>query len=516
MDLQTAFDSTCRVLFGSGIGKLHDFEPYLKEMMMPFQVHASALSGKGVVVSHPYYPQDAKYVSQEEIASLKFAPLNINEIKDVDSLFAAAAERAVYCGNKVFGGNFSVSEVDNCVDCSNVHFSHNVFHVKNGAYLSQVREAENVFGMGPHPKCKFTIRSCEGIDANRCFEEYSCANISDMYYAINCIGCQNCIFAFNLRSKKNVIGNLELAQDKFLTLKKKLLAEMAQALRKNKRLFSLADIAFMGREKKDVPEETLAYDSPVPPKVEEGFRSTCRIVLGHEHHDIRKYGAGMLKRVLPIKKVKGAFGNPSYKVGLPTMRDIPADRLVSLEESKKCAQMQISIAQNEQPSLQQTALRASKIAYFAVEFIDGQNINCTDTPDVFTGSNIYKCWDSTNSKTSAYASAAIESEYIFGGYLRMLHSAFCINCFDSTKLKNSFEVDSTYSSSNAYFCHNCENVQNAIFCFNAKALNYAVLNQQVSKEEFERIRKMLLDYVNRELGEKGECGATIFCIGKGK
>ena len=36
MDLQTAFDSTCRVLFGSGIGKLHDFEPYLKEMMMPF------------------------------------------------------------------------------------------------------------------------------------------------------------------------------------------------------------------------------------------------------------------------------------------------------------------------------------------------------------------------------------------------------------------------------------------------------------------------------------------------
>lgn len=514
MDLQSAFDATSRVLFGSEIGQLSDFEPYLMEMMMPYQVHKSCISGKPVVVSHPYYPKNAKFVSQDEVGKLKFSPLNINEIKDIDSLFAAAAERAVFCGNKVFGTNFSISEVDNCVDCSNVHFSHNVYHVKNGAYLSIVRESENVFGLAPHPKIKFSMRCAEGIDANRCFEEYSCASISDMHYAINCIGCQNCIFAFNLRSKHNVIGNLELPQEKFLHLKKKLLAEMAHELRKNKRLPSLADLAFIGRKKEDVPEEKLAYDSPVPPKVEEGFRSTCRIVLGKEHQNIRKYGAGMLKRALPIKKVRGAFGNPSYKVGLPVMRDIPADRLVSLEESKKCAQMKISIKENEQPSLNELLLRVGKIAYFAVEFLDGQNINCADTPDIFTGSNIYKCWDSTNSKNSAYTSAAIESEHIFGGYLRMLHSAFCINCFDSTKLRNSFEVDSTYSSSNAYFCHNCENVQNAILCFNAKSLNYAVLNTPVSKEEFERVKKMLLSYVNKELAEKGECSRNIFHLKK--
>lgn len=516
MDLQSAFDSTTRVLFGSEIGDLQDFAPYLSEMMMPFQTRNSAISGKPVVLSHPFYPKNAKFVSQDEVAKLKFAPLNINEIKDVDSLFAAAAERQVFCGNKVFGTNFSISQVDNCVDCSNVHFSHNVFKVKNGAYLSVVREAENVFGLAPHPKIKFSMRCAEGIDANRCFEEYCSASVSDMHYAINCIGCQNCIFAFNLRSKRNVIGNLELEQGKFLSLKKKLLLEMAQELRKNKRLPSLADLAFIGRKKCDVPEEKLAYDSPVPKKVEEAFSSTCRIVLGKEHSNVRKYGLQMQKRTLPIKKVRGAFGSPSYKVGLPTLRDIPADRLISLEEGKTCAQMKIEIGNGEMPSLSQLLPRISKIAYFAVEFMDGQNINCADTPDVFTGSNIYKCWDSTNSKNSAYTSAAIESEHIFGGYLRMLHSAFCINCFDSTKLKNSFEVDSTYSSSNAYFCHNCENVQDAILCFNAKALNYAVLNQQVPKEEFLRVKKLLLDYVNKELEEKNECSRGVFQLGKSK
>jgi hypothetical protein len=106
----------------------------------------------------------------------------------------------------------------------------------------------------------------------------------------------------------------------------------------------------------------------------------------------------------------------------------------------------------------------------------------------------------------------IKSEHIFGGSARLLYSQFCINMFDSTNLKGCFEVDCSYSSRNSYFCHNCENVNDSMFCFNAKALQYAAFNQVVGKEEFMRLKKILLDYINRELEEKGEIEESIFCL----
>ena len=53
-------------------------------------------------------------------------------------------------------------------------------------------------------------------------------------------------------------------------------------------------------------------------------------------------------------------------------------------------------------------------------------------------------------------------------------------------------------------------------CFNAKGLRYAVCNQAVGKEEFLRLKKILLDFVNRELEEKGGCQLDIFSIPRAK
>jgi hypothetical protein len=512
-----AWKTACHVLFGEEIGELGEFAPYLSEMMTPYAMKKSCVSGKDVMVSLPYYPQDAKFISQEEMGQLKFAPLNTNEIKDIDSLICAVSERSVYCGNKVFGRNQNISSVDNCVDCFGVENSHNVHNVKYGAYLAYVRSAEYVFGMGPHPQCNFAMRSCDGIDVNRVFETFYCGTVSDAHYAFNCTGCTNIMFSFNLRSKRNCIGNLELPQDRFAALKKKLLAEMADELRRKKRIFSIADLAYIGRDRKNIPEEKVAFDGAVPKKVEDGFEATTRIVLGHEHRGIKGYGQWLAKRAMKIRKVHGAFGKPTYKLEeLPLIREVPADRLIALSERDECAKKHIEMAQHEQPTLGEIVKRASKCAYFCAEFSDGQSQNCVDTPAVFGGSNIYKVWDTTKSKNSAYSTGVIQSEHIFGGYLRMLNSQFCINCFDSTDVKRCFEVDSSYSSADSYFCHNCENIENSMFCFNAKGLRYAIGNTEVGKEEFLRVKKILLEYVNRELEGKKSLRLDIFSIGNAK
>ena len=513
MDIGQAFKTTSKVIFGEEIGELSDFGPYLEEMLLPYRMEKSCVSGKGVMVSNLFYPGGAKFVSQDEIPSLKFAPLNVNEIKDIDSLFEAASERAVFCGNKQFGRNTGVSEVDNCVDSSSIHFGHNIYNVKGGAYVSHMREAEHVFGASAFPSANHCIRICEGVGANRCFEAYYGTSLADMYYSFNCIGCSDCIFAFNLRFKRHAIGNLGLPKDEYARLKKKLVSEMADELRRKKRLFSIAEIACFGRGKKGIPDEKIAYDSPVPPKVEAAFQATCRIVLGKEHANVKRFGQWLLARAIRVKKVKGALGSPTYKVeGLPIIRDIPADRLVTMEEGVQSSKKPISIKPGEALSLQEALRRAAKVAFFSVEFADGVNDCCVDTPTIFTGSNIYKTWDTTRSKQSAYTSGVIKSEHIFGGYLRILQCQFCINAFDSTNLRGCFEVDGSYSSRDSYFCHNCENVSDAMFCFNAKALSHAFCNQPVGKEEYARLKKMLLDHINAELEEKGRLEASIFSI----
>jgi hypothetical protein len=465
------------------------------------------------MASNFFYPEGAKFASQDELPLHKFAPMDVNEIKDIDSLFAAASERAVYCGNKLFGRNTDVSEADNCVDSSTIFFGHNIYNVKYGAYVSHVREAEHIFGVSAFPGSRQCMRICEGVGANRCFESYYGAKLADMYYAFNCVGCSDCIFAFNLRSRRHCIGNLELPKDEFLRLKKKLVAEMADELRRKKRIFSMVDVAFFGRQRKDAAEERVAYDSPVPPKVEDAYRATTRIVLGREHQNIKRFGPWLLKRAIAVKKVRGARGSPTYKVkGLPIIREIPADRLVTMEEGLKASAKPIAIKPGEGLTLQEALSRAAKIALYSVEFVDGIADRCVDTPTVFTGSNIYKTWDTTESKLSAYTSGAIKSEHVFGGYLRILQCQFCINVFDSTNLKGCFEVDGSYSSRDSFFCHNCENVSDSMFCFNAKALQYAFCNQPVGKEEYARLKKILLGYVNRELGEKGALEESIFNI----
>jgi hypothetical protein len=106
----------------------------------------------------------------------------------------------------------------------------------------------------------------------------------------------------------------------------------------------------------------------------------------------------------------------------------------------------------------------------------------------------------------------VESEHIFGGYFRILNCQFCINCYHPTNLKGCFEVDASHYCRDSYFCHNCENIDNGILCFNAKSLRYAVGNQEVGKGEYSRIKKMLLDRINSQLEEKNSLDFSIFSV----
>jgi hypothetical protein len=504
-----AFKDTSRLLFGTEIGELEDFSAYLGEFVLPCQKRKSCLSGKDVLISHDFYPSGAKFISHEEMNQLKFEPLNTNDIKDIDSLLSAVRERVVFCGNKVLGECENVKNVDNCVECSDIFEAHNVFHVRSSAFTSYVREADHVFGVGIHPLIKFSMRCTEGININRCFETYYSSVSSDCYFSYNISNSADCMFCFNARSSRRMIGNVQLERDKYSELKKKLLSEMADELRRKKKLFSMADLVnFDAGSGADTPAND--EKGRCPAKVEQAFRKTTSLVLGKELGEIDDYAGWLTSRTLRIRKIIGAAG-ATYKVdGVPVIGKISAKKLVGAAEALRRGALKIR--ENDMASLESVKEATAKIAFATFEIIDGVADEVVDVPSMFGGSGIYRTWDTTHSKNCAYSSAAIESSYLFGGYLRLLDTHFAINCFDSTKLKACMECDSSYSLSASYFCHNSENLDNCMFCFNEKAKNYAIAGTEVGRQEYMRLRKILLDYMNKELSERKTCTLGIFSI----
>lgn len=510
--VDSAWKTLCKILFGREVGNLSEFEPYLKEAMLPHMIVKSSVSGKGVFLSNHLYRKGARFITPDEIAAAKAktAPVSVNDIKDIDSLFRAASESMAYCGNKVFGKNINVDCVDNAIDCIDVYYACSVRNVKKSAYIFCARESEYIFGIPAFPKINYSIRCLEGIHANRMFETYYSNYCSDMYYSFNCYNCSDVIFGFNLRGKRHVIGNVMLPKEKYSELKKKLAAEIADELSKDKRAFSISDLARMNVKENAGEEQFELIPTTMPPaSVEKAWSSASKIVFGQERKGVGSYAGWLQERALPVRRLKGKFGTHTYKPLLPIVKDIPASVLCTREEAMQENGPLVAGKETSLALRQLAGLVAAKAA-FTMEMTEGETVDVPEITQAIDSTECWSSWDATNSTRSACSTGIIQSKYIFGGYFRILDSEFCINCYEVIEAKRCFEVDSSSKINNCYFSHNLEGCEECIFCCNVKGLRYAVFNTQLPKEEYLRVKKMLLDYVNGQLDAKKRVGQSVF------
>jgi len=101
--LQKDWDATCRVIFGTELGRLPDFLPYLSYYAPPSSKRKSRVSGKEVSLATDRYPKNARFVSDGEVEHNQKYALSVNDIKDIDSLLRALSEKCDYSGNRLLG-----------------------------------------------------------------------------------------------------------------------------------------------------------------------------------------------------------------------------------------------------------------------------------------------------------------------------------------------------------------------------------------------------------------------------
>lgn len=517
--LEGKWKDACRIVFGEELGGLDEYAPWLSGLTEPVSRHRSAISRKEVISAPTEYCKEAPWLAFDEVDfGRKFGPLGINEIKDVDSIAEALTARAYYAGSIVFGKSAQIEKSSNINDSIGIYNVGRLGDSKYVAYSTMCRYAESCFGCNFLGESSFCIRANDCFRNRRSFELWRCQQSSDIYYSHGLMNCSDCFFSFNVRNKRYLIGNLELGREKYASLKEKLLSEMAGELRGKKRLPSLPDIVEAGRYAKPVvpaaSERIDANDVQDKQRIEEAFSKASSVIFGKPLEGGIDSYSGWLKRhtrpVIPASSA--ASGRRVYVPNCAGYPGLPKDRLLALNEAEVYGQsVKMSPDEVEGLSLANVHERIGTIAFFDVEFIEGKNTNIIDCAICFDSANCYRSTATVYAKYCGYCFWPRDSQYLFGAD-SPFDSSFCINIYSCTSQTRCFEIDCCGYCTDTYFSHNCENVNDSMFCFNTKNRRHCIGNAPLPPTEYNRIKSSLLSQIHGELSSGRDFRYDIYNI----
>jgi len=510
--------STCKILFGGELGELKDNEKWLLEFIEPHGKRKSCISGKDTYPSIDDYCKNAKFMSFDEIDfNKKFGPLNINEIKDIDSALGAIEERMYYAGNIVLGNSRLVEGSSNITDGIGVYRSYFADGCEYAAYSANIKATKYAFGVNGSAFTDYAIRSfLVGPKCQRLFETYWVLEGADLYYSANLEGCSDCLFCFNLRGRRNCIGNLELPKGKYLQLKKKLVAEMV-AHAKGGKTSLIGMMAGFGREKLELGAKRRAKAPFDIAPVQEAFEKTYGIMLNSKPGKLESYGKWLEGRRIPkVVELKDTASKEIVEFGtIPGTERMPIHRMVSGADAEALAENPRSLSFQEAESLSlDDPAPLSRIA-FTVGFSSlGKSRNLGKAPGSMNATDCYTGIGYVETKYCGFCYWPRESSYVFGSCM-VFNSSFCIKSYYSKRMARAFETDSCTDCSDIYYAHNCENVHDSMFCFNVKNVRNAIGNGVLPLEKYKAVKKSLLEQISDELDKKKDLKWDIYNIACG-
>ena len=520
--INNAWKSACRILLGDEIGDLEQIEDYLYRYIGHINEKKSVISDKPVTISGSEICDNGKIIENEEIEEyellLKSVKLDIDSIKDVDSILEAVGEKLYYSGGITLGNSKYVQKSNRCVDSSFVYKSMDVYEgCKYVALSDQVRKCEYVFGVGLSGENNFIIRGHEVWRDTRCFEAFRTYNSSDCYFVANLEGCNNCMFSFNQRNKSNLIGNLQLSKDEYLKLRQKLVEDIRNILKEKKTIPGIVEIiAYPHKPSSSMPEEISSKktkETIAPKEIETAFQRVTEIVLSRKLTNIVDYEKWLTKHSGMVIGVKSKISDETVYV--PPLESFVAikDSAIKEAEALEYGKMKVGLKEldgltplNAWDKLKEIKLTTPEISVGETMDIvecSGYGVNCAHA---FRGSFIYA------DRCVAYSYFIRNSEYIFGSSLVFL-SKYCINCYHSQNLTRCFEVSDSTNCSDCYFCHNCEGMSNAMFCFNTKSKRYAIANVEIGPEAYGKIKKLVLEGLVKRIEARKGLDLDIYNIG---
>jgi hypothetical protein len=254
-------------------------------------------------------------------------------------------------------------------------------------------------------------------------------------------------------------------------------------------------------------------DAQKTDEFEKIFQNITSIVLGKKLTNYRDYEVWLNENVAKMEKTKSCISEKIvYLPPAPFYTDT-RKRAVTIEEGYEIlGKRQLSERELTALSLANAEQTLRDISITTPDTQYGTNSNMVECPLYYNSVSCFRSSALNQSRYALYSFWPRKSEYVLGCYYAF-SSQFCIKCYNSENLTRCFEVSDSNNCSDAYFCHNCDGLDNAIFCFNTKAKRYAICNVEVGREEFMRVKKMLLAYLYEGLEKTKSLELNIYNLG---
>ena len=254
----------------------------------------------------------------------------------------------------------------------------------------------------------------------------------------------------------------------------------------------------------------------VSSELERAFSETTKILLGEPLEGIDSYAKWLGKRVPLPHLSKSVISGKD--VWIPPSLDFLGiefnkSKTISMEEMEKVNTSPFSPKDLEGISLSKIISKIiPPVTYNVGNFRYQTNENVEKSSGAGGGRNLYYCEDVyLGVKNIGFANYTLYCENVFGAH-GVSHSTFSMHIYNSTALSRCFEVDGCSNSSGLYFSHNCENVHDSMFCFNAKNLHHAIGNTPLPIEKYKEIKGKLLAEIVKELKAKKQLGFDIYSL----
>lgn len=131
------------------------------------------------------------------------------------------------------------------------------------------------------------------------------------------------------------------------------------------------------------------------------------------------------------------------------------------------------------------------VAFFKV----GRELNSevvVESDNIYSSSYIFNSTDIHGCQKMMFCNGDQASEYLMASRGNG-RCNFGIRLFDSGNITNSFDIHWLGESANCYFCQDCGDLRDCMFCFHTSSKQFCIGNMQFEEEEYHRLKKKILD-----------------------
>ena len=255
--IESAFLLTTKLVFGHALdGGIDSYAKWLNRHTHPILEGKSAASGKALYMpsaqNYPYLPKDRLLSKAEALEHGRNAAIRAADAEELtlSNAHEKIGQLAFFNIEFVEGKNRNNIECAVCFESSDNYRNSLTFYTKKSGFNFWPRDSEHLFGTDSPFTSQFSINIYSCTNQVRCFEIDCCGYCSDSYFLHNCENMKDSMFCFNVKNRKNEIGNASLPQDKYKSVKAALLGQIVGELEKKKDLkWDIYNVACRGKNK---------------------------------------------------------------------------------------------------------------------------------------------------------------------------------------------------------------------------------------------------------------------------